>query len=539
MGISLPSIISSGMVIEKRARIWGACDEGNSVPISFNKKEYRVPIKAGKWEVFVESDDFGGPYEMRIGDMVLRDVYVGYVFMLCGQSNMEMPSSRVRIRYEDDFKNLEHNPRVRAFQVGNGYEFSGPRSTCGGAWKAAGPETIDGFYAISFYLSQRLKALNAPIGLIECAVGGSRIESWMKEDSILYEGYSMELTRLCGRKGFPVNIENEDLIRAKAWQDAVTASDTGLSEHYHADGYDHGAWPVRPLTRNWANDIGLLHGAVWFRRTFTVPPEMIGSPARMFLGTISDSDTVFVNGETVGETGYKYPPRCYPVRPGLLREGENTIAVRVVSERQYGGFTAGKEYHIINGEGCVNLNGEWAYKIGCIASELKPPIWFFSYPTGLYNAMLAPVMPHSISAFLWYQGESNDQSPHGYGRLLNRFLQDLRDNYGQNMPFLVVQLPNYDAGELNGHWQIIRGHQAAVLSHENTALIITNDIGEDNDVHPLNKRDVAYRLAEGILHLLRGDDIRTDKVVVNAGGTPSCASPELARAPRPVYFSMK
>jgi sialate O-acetylesterase len=116
--------------------------------------------------------------------------------------------------------------------------------------------------------------------------------------------------------------------------------------------------------------------------------------------------------------------------------------------------------------------------------------------------MLAPILPFSISAFLWYQGESNDQSPRDYAWLLSRFLKDIRRQCGENLPFLLVQLPNYDAGELNDNWALIRKHQATILDYPNTAMIITTDIGEDNDLHPLNKRDVGRRLAAEALKLL-------------------------------------
>jgi sialate O-acetylesterase len=129
--------------------------------------------------------------------------------------------------------------------------------------------------------------------------------------------------------------------------------------------------------------------------------------------------------------------------------------------------------------------------------------------------MLSPVMPFSISAFLWYQGESNAEQPENYDKLLSEFLKRMRVNYSPTLPFLVVQLPNYDAGELNDNWQIIREKQAKILNHPNTALIITTDIGEDNDLHPINKKDVSKRLAEGVLNLLRGDKIKSDKVLVS------------------------
>ena len=521
MGISLPSIISSGMVIERHARIWGYSDDSltDVVQISFCGKDYSACVKNGKWEVFVTAESMGGPYEMRIGDIVLTDVYVGHVFFLGGQSNMETPVGRVRPWYEEDFSNLKSNPRIRAFQVEKDFDFVSPRTDCVGSWRYVSSDTVDNFYAVSFYLSKILEnTLDAPVGIVECAVGGSRIESWMAWEDAGFRGYTAALLRLCQNKGLTNIIERMDNERITAWHSDVRENDTGLSAKYYRDGFDDTSWKSRPLTKNWIEDIGLVKGSVWFRKTFSVTDEMEGLPGRLFLGTIIDSDTVYLNGQIVGYTEYRYPPRFYEVPQGLIRKGANTLTARIVCERDIGGFTVGKEYYLelggtMSAGSRIALDGEWLYKIGYETSELLPSAFFHNYPCGLHNAMLAPVLPFSISAFLWYQGESNAEEPLGYDTLLEKFIGYLRANYFADLPILVVQLPNYDAGELNSNWQLIREQQATVLSLANTALIITNDIGEDNDLHPINKKTLSERLAEGVLHLLRGDALNNKNVL--------------------------
>jgi sialate O-acetylesterase len=261
------------------------------------------------------------------------------------------------------------------------------------------------------------------------------------------------------------------------------------------------------LTKDWAEDIGLYHGSVWFRKTVELTKDMAGKPGRLWLGRITDSDIAYVNGEVAGRTEYKYPPRVYPLREGLLREGANSIAVRVLCEGDGGGFCPGKDYMLELAGGTVPLDNEWAYMPAYKTGPLEPSVNIFSYPCGLYNGMLAPVLPFSISAFLWYQGESNDQSPRDYAWLLSRFLTDIRDKCGENLPFLLVQLPNYDAGELNANWAMIMEHQSTILNYHRTSMIVTTDIGEDNDLHPLNKRDVGRRLASETLKLIDRDNL--------------------------------
>ncbi|MCL2253895.1 MAG: beta galactosidase jelly roll domain-containing protein [Lachnospiraceae bacterium] len=515
MNITLPSIISSGMVIEKHARIWGKAKDLKSITIIFNGNEITAPVTDEKWEVFLDTPDFGGPYEMQIEDIILTDIYVGYVFLLCGQSNMETPASRVRIKYEEDFKNLAHTPEIRIFQIGKGHSFVKAKDNCNGIWRAKSPETIDNTYAMTFYLSEFLKSdLDAPLGFIECAVGGSRIEAWLSENSVRYMGYASELLRLFRYDGFIERLIESDEERMNIWYKNTNDADSGIKENWHEPEYIPNGWKSRKLTTPWAEDIGLLNGVVWFRKDFLLDTKIAGQPGRIFLGTITDSDIVFLNGEIIGRTDYKYPPRVYPIREGLLKEGKNTLVIRVTSEREYGGFTADKDYYIETSTGDVDISDEWLYCIGYAGAELAPATQFTLYPCSLYNAMLYPVMSFSISAFLWYQGESNDGFPYLYDMLLSRFITDIRASFG-DIPFISVQLPNYDAGEFNENWAIIREKQASVLNYRSTALIITNDIGEDNDLHPLNKRDVAKRMTAAILYYLKNIEFQNDKVLLS------------------------
>ena len=62
-------------------------------------------------------------------------------------------------------------------------------------------------------------------------------------------------------------------------------------------------------------------GSVWLKRNFTVPQEMAGKPAKLWLGTIVDSDVAYLNGQQVGITYYQYPPRKYEIPKGLLHRG--------------------------------------------------------------------------------------------------------------------------------------------------------------------------------------------------------------------------
>ena len=94
---------------------------------------------------------------------------------------------------------------------------------------------------------------------------------------------------------------------------------------------------------------------MWFCRKFTVPGELAGKEAKIWLGTIVDSDTVYINGVEVGHTDYQYPPRKYVIPAGLLREGENSVVIRVKCQNGQGRFTPGKTYAVFDDQVRVEL----------------------------------------------------------------------------------------------------------------------------------------------------------------------------------------
>ena len=94
-----------------------------------------------------------------------------------------------------------------------------------------------------------------------------------------------------------------------------------MKEHWEKDGTDLSDWGAVNVPFFFRDtDLKGFIGSVWFRRSFQVPKEMAGRKAKLWMGTIVDSDMVYVNGICVGHTDYQYPPRKYVVPEGLLRE---------------------------------------------------------------------------------------------------------------------------------------------------------------------------------------------------------------------------
>jgi sialate O-acetylesterase len=116
--------------------------------------------------------------------------------------------------------------------------------------------------------------------------------------------------------------------------------------------------------------------------------------------------------------------------------------------------------------------------------------------------MIAPVLRHPMKGIIWYQGETNtdtDERAKDYAAHFTALIRDWREESGRgNIPFLFVQLPLFGTPGENtekSRWALIREAQAAALSLPATGMATALDLGEWNDLHPLNKKDLGSRLA--------------------------------------------
>ena len=132
-------------------------------------------------------------------------------------------------------------------------------------------------------------------------------------------------------------------------------------------------------------------------------------------------------------------------------------------------------------------------------------------PSSLYNGMIAPLAPYSMRGVIWYQGESNAGNAAAYGTLFPAMIRDWRSVWGQgDFPFLFVQLPNFQQRQSepgDSKWAELREAQTTALAVPNTAMAVIIDIGEADNIHPKNKRDVGKRLCLGALKLAYGRDL--------------------------------
>ncbi len=244
---------------------------------------------------------------------------------------------------------------------------------------------------------------------------------------------------------------------------------------------------------------------------------MANREARLFLGRVVDADNVYINGKEIGRTTYQYPQRRYHLPSGTLDPGRNLLVIRVSNYGGKGGFVPDKDYYISTDSDTVDLKGYWQYKVGEVFSSAVPAavqtrrINLQTEPTALYNGMVAPLTRFHLKGTLWYQGESNTDRPVEYAGLLKSLIADWRHHFADpQLPFIIAQLPNfmdvsYSPSESN--WAVLREAQMKALSLPVTAVTVNIDLGEWNDIHPDNKKDVGERMALAARKLAYGENI--------------------------------
>jgi sialate O-acetylesterase len=409
-------------------------------------------------------------------------------------------------------------PQIRQFWIPTLTNLAGPKDDLpAGTWKAAVGEDVRPFSAVAYFFAKKLyEKYNIPIGIINASVGGTPVEAWTSEEglkdfsslqTVIQKNKDTAYINGLSRRAFSGNINRP-------------TPDKGLSEtpKWFEISYAAKGWRNINIPGYW-EDQGVkdLNGVVWYRKEIEIPASMTGKPARVFLGRIVDADVLYINGVQVGNTTYMFPQRRYKIPENLLKAGKNIFVIKVTNNNNKGGFVPDKPYCLFAGNDTIDLKGTWQYKVG----EVYIPRSGFggggggiaaqNQPTALYNAMIAPAIDYTIKGFVWYQGESNTGRAEEYAKLQPAQIIDWRNKWQQgDLPFLYVQLPGYmDYNYLpsESQWAQLRESQLKSLSVPNTGMAVAIDLGEWNDIHPDNKKDVGERLSLIAKKLAYGEEI--------------------------------
>lgn len=520
--IRLPALIGDGMVLQRDVplKLWGWASPGEKISIRFNRKNINATTGSdGKWQAKLPAMKAGGPFKMQLqgkNRVILKNILIGDVWLCSGQSNMVHQMRLHNITYAEDITKADF-PEIRQFWIPTATSLSGPKEDLpAGQWKWANPAGVNDFSAVAYFFARDVYSkYHIPIGIINSSVGGTPIEAWTSAEGLKEFNALTEIIRRNSDTAYVAGIKR---AAAKAASLSPPADpDKGLSGQvkWFDTTYVPKGWRTIHIPGYWEDQgIRNLDGVVWYRREVEIPAAMTGKPARLFIGRIIDADIVYINGQKVGETSYQYPQRRYAIPAGILKEGKNILTIRVQNNNGKGGFVPDKPYFIEDGKLKVDLKGDWQYKVGQVfrpdpGKARVPGIVEQDQPTALYNAMIAPLTNYAIRGVLWYQGESNITNGKEYNQLLPSLISDWRTTFSRpDLPFYYVQLPNFgDADYLPAEsgWAIVREAALKTLNVPNTGMAVTIDLGEWNDIHPDNKKDVGERLALVARHFNYGE----------------------------------
>lgn len=518
--IRLPALIRDSMILQREVplKIWGWASPGEKVKISFNgKRTQAIAGTDGKWLAKLPAMKAGGPFKMQLvgkNTIVLKDILIGDVWLCAGQSNMVHQMRLHNITYAADIIGANY-PEIRQYWVPTATSLAGPKENLPhSSWKSANPRDINEFSVVAYFFAKQLfTRYGIPIGIINSSVGGTSIEAWTSEEGLKNID---ELTAMIARNKDTAYVNGINRKALASQIKKVRDGDKGLTAEVKW-------YEMRYLPKGWRNinipgyweDQGIrdLNGVVWYRREFDIPAAMVGMAARIHLGRIVDADRLYINGQQVGSTGYQYPQRRYALAPGILKAGKNVFVIRVENTAGKGGFVPDKPYFLEAGNHMVDLKGDWQYKVGeaymPVARTGSNGISEQGQPTALYNAMIAPFSNYALKGVLWYQGESNVGNADAYKKLLPAMIKDWRTHFNKpDLPFFYVQLPNF--GDMcyqpvESSQAIIREAALQTLKVPHTGMAVTIDLGEWNDIHPDNKKDVGERLALIARHFSYGE----------------------------------
>ncbi|MEO6281252.1 sialate O-acetylesterase [Roseateles sp.] len=504
--VRLAAVFGEHMVLqrERPIHLWGWATPGQTLAITLAGTQANVKVPAsGRWEAGLPAMKAGGPHRLTVaGDqrVELKDVLIGDVWLLGGQSNMEFPLSASDTGAQEVVS--PQNAQLRQLRVPLRASLQPEADIAPAPWVVAEAGKVGDFSAIGYHFARQMQQVQGvPIGLVNTAWGGSHLETWARRETALADPDLAGAVRALPSDQVAFTRARRQEIEGllTRWQPGMPWQGVDSSRWAEAGDIEAG-WPKLQAPGVWEGQ-GLpgLDGVVWMRKRIELGAAQAGGAATLHLAKVDDCDEVWVNGQRVGgQCGYDQQRR-YELPAGVLRAGANWIAVKVTDNGGGGGFHGdAATMRLDTAAGTVALAGSWSARVAEARVPSSPTA--NDAPTLAYNGLIAPLQGLPIRGVLWYQGESNTGRAAAYAGGFKRLIQDWRAQFGQgDLPFFFVQLASYLPLQNNrpghGGWAELRDAQAQALALPHTGMAVAIDVGDANDIHPRNKRTVGERLA--------------------------------------------
>ena len=417
--------------------------------------------------------------------------------------------------------------------------------------KSTGITNRSGISATAFFFAVKLYAkLNIPIGIINSSWGGTRVEAWTSPKKLKETlpnllniekrhqffnnkskliNYNDSIAKLNNKMfGFKtVLVPNFDNRGIKDWTELDLNDREFSKKNFDDSSWDF--WLAKKASKNLINSGSfesilnennqiLSDGVIWFRAKINI--ENIESEYNLIIKKgIDDLDHTYFNGQLIGNTYGWDKARNYKIPKNILEKGENSIAIRVYDGGGPGGINGIVEFKNSLNSQTIPFN---SFKFRHQAFIANKKLWVHNYSLEdliknspiiqkniqreiifndsneygiLFERMISPILPYSIKGAIWYQGESNVSNYDEYQELFSGMIDDWRENWGYNFPFYYAQIAPFRYSKNEFSHRLRDAQRKALESTSKTGMAILSDVGEENDIHPRNKKDVGDRLA--------------------------------------------
>lgn len=483
----------------------------------------------GHWTVTLPALAAGGPYTLTAtanGETrTANDVLVGDVFLCTGQSNMAFGQRQAQGAADD--ARTATDGQIRQLNIATNASLAPRRSFASAVrWVVGSPETVGNFSATCYYFARELKrTTNVPVGMVVAAWGGARVRNWVSEQGLRRLGLDHDDLDMLAL----ARTDQQTALRrwGAKWEAWWKKQRPQEGEPWAAE-YNDSSWKTAPAGLGaWALWNGTspdgFVGQMWLRTTVSLSTDQAAKPGAVLdLGSVNEEDETWINGKDVGASSFANRTQ-HPIRPGVLKAGSNVIATNIFCSWRNCGIRGAADTRAIRfADGTsVPLSNSWKYKE--VADTLIAPQLPWGPTHGVtmdYNGMISPIGAYGLRGAIWYQGESDIYfAPHYKATLLAMMADWRRQFENSELPFLIVQLPNYGpvpSQPGSSVWADVREAQRLVVAEDkHAALTVNMDIGDATNLHPTNKREVGRRLAIAARHLIYGEPIPPSGPIVS------------------------
>lgn len=510
---SVSGLFSDHMVVQQGREIlvWGWADAGESITVSLAGEVQSASAGPdGRWKVVLPPLKAGGPFLLTIQGkqtIVIKDVMVGEVWVLSGQSNMTFPVSRSETAAKDI--PTTECPQIRLFTVPQKDTLE-PQSGLAAYWEICGPDSVKDFSAVGYFFGRELqRRLHVPVGVIHSSWPGTGGEDWtplevlQKEPALAsilehWRDASSESKTLAAKPSeFQLEFDDFELLKGAEPGAAVPFSnfDTGSSEDTLHGSWSY-TWKNAPHTSFELVHSGRGNAGYAARVSGNMEPQDEARLEATFAPDGSPADLSAYQGIRFYCRGQGYF-RFRSLQP-TITDWDDYSTKAIAATPDWKPVTIWFRDLRQDGWG-IPMDFTPQSLSAFVLEVVQSPNFVDRPPGGLFNGMIAPLLPYGIRGAAWYQGEGNALQAYQYRSLLPALIQGWRQAWGEgNFPFLIVQLPNYGTRRpepSESAWSELREAQLMTLRVPNTGLAVTIDLGEALNLHPLRKREVGERLA--------------------------------------------